>query len=133
MLTIAITFTVDFTVTEASSRYICFNYNLETSEIIGTFTIPVLSGNGFTVTCEVNGATQLFLDSSCVYLDKSKCITPSPSSTPEEKDDGSSGISTGAIIGIVVGAIAGSILISISGFLLYKKYSKIRVINYDAK
>jgi len=114
-------------VTEASSKYVCLNYNLETSEIVGTFTVPVVSDNGLTMTCEVNEATQLFLDSSCVFLDKSKC------NTSEERNDGSNGISTGAIIGIVVGALAGSILISIGGFLLYKKFTKIRVINYDAK
>jgi len=126
MLTATRIFTVDFNVSEASSKYICLNYNLETSAVVSTFTIPVVSDNGLTMTCEINGATQLFLDSSCAYLDKSKCTTP------EEKDD-SSGISTGAVIGIVLGAVAGSILFSISGFLLYKKLTKIRVINYDAK
>jgi len=57
MLNLARTFTVDLTVTEASSKYVCLNYNLETSEVVGTYTVPVASNNGLTMTCEVNGAT----------------------------------------------------------------------------
>jgi len=85
------------------------------------------------MTCDVSGATQLFLDSSCVYLDKSKCATSSgPTPTPEEKD-GSSGISTGAVIGIVIGAVAGSLISAVGGYFLYKKFAKTRATNYEVK
>jgi len=155
-------FTVDFNVNEASSKYICLRYNLETSEIVCPYAIPVVSNNGLTMTCKSNGATQLFLDSSGLFLGTGDCLipptptptptpsptpvpcsiptpsptptpTPSPSSTPVEKSDGSSEISTGGIIGIVIGSVAGSIMFSVGGFLLYKKLIKIRIVNYDAK
>jgi len=61
--------------------------------------------------------------------------TPSPSSTPKEKDE-SSGINTDTLIGIIVGAAAGSILIFTGGYWLYKKLTNIssnRVFHFDAK
>jgi len=145
MLSPTRTFTVDFTVTEASSKYICLNYDLETSEVVCPFSFPIASNNGLKMTCIINGATQLFLDSSDVFLGRSDCLPPpaptpsstaSSSSTPAEKDGGSSsssGISLGAIIGIVIGAVAGSILISVGGYILYKKFAKTKAIKYEVK
>jgi len=66
--------------------------------------------------CPVNGATSLFLDSTCIFLDKSKC---KGSSTNQESED--NGLSAGGIVGIVIGSVAFAAIVGAGSFFLHKK------------
>ena len=118
---------VDFPVTKASQLYVCVSIDLQTNKASTTFTVPTI--NGLVVTCAVNGPTSLYLDSTCIYLDKSKCSAAANNNTGNEDD----GLSGGAIAGIVIGSIAFAGFVAAGGFFLYKRMLKIKGEHNKAK
>lgn len=82
----------------------------------------MISNNGLTATCTVNGATSLFLDSTCIYLDKSKCPSNNQNNTSNNNSSSSDdGLSAGGIVGIVIGSIAFAAIVGVGSFFLYKR------------
>ena len=114
---------MDFPVTKASQLYVCVTIDLQTNKASKTFTVPTI--NGLVVTCAVNGATSLYLDSTCIYLDKSKCAAANggPNSNTNDEDDG---LSDGGIAGIVIGSVGFAGIVAAGGFFLYKRMLKIK-------
>jgi len=105
-------------VTTASTNYVCLSYNLETNAVSGN-TTPTISNNGLSITCTVNGSTSIFLDSTCIYLDKSKCSSNQDNSG--SSGDSDDGLSAGGIVGIVIGSIAFAAIVGVGSFFLYKR------------
>ena len=112
---------VEFPVTKASQLYVCVTIDLQTNKAsTKDFTVPTI--NGLVVTCAVNGATSLYLDSTCIYLDKSKCAAANSANTDDEDD----GLSDGGIAGIVIGSVAFAGFVAAGGFFLYKRMLKMK-------
>lgn len=59
------------------------------------------------------------MDSTCIFLDKSKC---EGSSSNQENDD--DGLSAGGIVGIVIGSVAFAAILGAGSFFLYKRHLK---------
>jgi len=127
------TFFVDFPVTQVSQNYVCLTNNLETNEI-STHNPATINPDGTTVRCthSTSDSTSLFLDTTCLYLDPSKCtsnngqINNNNNSSNNNNNNifdnsTSGGLSTGGIIGIVIGSIAFALIIGIScSYFIYK-------------
>jgi hypothetical protein len=69
------------------------------------------------------------LDSTCLFLDKSKC-GGSSSSNQESEDDG---LSAGGIVGIVIGSVAFAAIVGAGSFFLHKKFLQKKAETKEAK
>jgi len=115
---------VEFPVTKTSQLYVCVTIDLQTNKAnTKDFTVPTI--NGLVVTCAVNGATSLYLDSTCIYLDKSKCSAANGGSNSNTNDE-DDGLSDGGIAGIVIGSVGFAGIVAAGGFFLYKRMLKIK-------
>jgi len=82
-----------------------------------TNTPAKVSSDGTTATCALSsaGSTSLYLDTTCVYLNKSKCSSSS---------DDDNGLSDGGIAGIVIGSVVFAGIVGAGCFFLYKHMLK---------
>jgi len=62
------------------------------------------------------GSNSLYLDTTCLYLDSSKCASSS--------DDTDGDLSAGAIVGIVIGSVAFAVIVGVGSFFLTKHLFK---------
>ena len=83
-----------------------------------------MSSDGTTATCALSsaGSTSLYLDTTCVYLNPSKCSSNSSGGGSSSSDD--DGLSAGGIVGIVIGSIAFAGIVGVGCFFLYKHLLK---------
>jgi len=93
-------------------------YDLKTNEVLSSSNATINSDGTF-ATCVLSstGSTSLYLDTTCLYLDSSKCFS---SSNDSDDDD----LNAGAIVGIVIGSVAFASIVGVGCFFLYKHLFK---------
>ena len=92
-------------------------YDLKTNEVTSSSNATINS-DGTLATCVLSstGSTSLYLDTTCLYLDSSKCLSGS--------DDSDDDLNAGAIVGIVIGSVAFAAIVGVGCFFLYKHLFK---------
>jgi len=96
-----------------NKNYVCLTYDLSTN-IVTENTPAKLSADGLTARCTLNkGPSSLYLDTTCLYIDKSYCLY----STPFFEDEG---LNAGGISGIVTGSVALAMILGGGAFFLIK-------------
>jgi len=95
-------------------------YDLKTNEFLSS-SKATINSDGTLVTCMLSseGSNSLYLDTTCLYLDSSKCASSSSSSNDTDED-----LSAGAIVGIVIGSVAFAVIVGVGSFFLTKHLFK---------